>query len=85
MSIRESVIKFVGTMVVVLAIMAAVLVFGRLAGGVYWVAAVAFCIVAYVAMVASGAVLRQKLARWRSQSNGASERASSPTEGKTRQ
>ncbi len=66
-SIKKSVLRLVVSMVAVLAIMAVVLVLGRLAGGVYWIAAVAFCIVAYVAMTARAAVFRQKLARWQSQ------------------
>jgi len=66
-SIQSSVLRFVATTAAVLIIMAVVLLLGRLAGGVYWVAAIAFCVVAYVAIMASGAVFRQKLARWRSQ------------------
>jgi Na+/melibiose symporter-like transporter len=66
-SIRKAVRRFAVTMVVFLLIMAVVLVLGRLAGGAYWVAAVVFCIVAYVALTARGAVFRQKLARWQSQ------------------
>ena len=72
-SIKKSVLRFAVTIVAVLIIMAVVLVLGRLAGGVYWVVAVVFCIVAYVTMMVRGAIFRQKLARWQSQRRRARE------------
>jgi Na+/melibiose symporter-like transporter len=77
-SIRKAVRRFAVTMVAFLLIMAIVLVLGRFAGGAYWVAAVVFCIVAYVAMTARGALFRQKLARWQSQRHHAHKEPSQP-------
>jgi lipopolysaccharide export LptBFGC system permease protein LptF len=51
--------------VLVFIIMAAILIVGSLAGGVYWIGAVALCVLLYVVLAARAAFFRQRLAQWR--------------------
>jgi len=49
----------------IVGVMAALLLTGKLAGGVYWIGSMALCVLLYVVLAARAAVFRQRLAQWR--------------------
>jgi hypothetical protein len=64
--IRKMVRRILLFAALIAAVMAAVLITGKLAGGAYWIGSVALCVLLYVVLTARAAIFRQRLAQWRS-------------------
>jgi hypothetical protein len=65
-TVRKMVRRILLFAALIVAVVAAVLLVGNLAGAVYLVGSVALCVLLYVVLTARAAVFRQRLAQWRS-------------------
>ncbi len=64
--VRTMVGRVLSFAALIVVVMAAVFLTGKLAGGVYWIGSVVLCVLLYLVLTARAALFRQRLAQWRS-------------------